>query len=108
MKVKQFINKANEFNLTILEKEVLSILEIADQSAEIDSVDIDELMQTNAVYAELVYYKDCYKFFQEEDITEYDDAIANGCTDLLSIANYYLNANIAETFQIMIGYVCKG
>lgn len=108
MTVKQFIKKANEFNLSILEKEVLNILEVADQNAEISNIDINELMEEHGAYAELVYYKDCYKFLQEEDITEYYDAIANGCNDLISITNYYLNENLAEAFQVMIGYVCRG
>lgn len=106
MKVRQFLKEIEKYNNSILEKEIINILEdYADQEENINNIDINELIEENRAFPELIYYRDCWNFLQEEDITDFSEAIENGYNDITGIANYYLNAYIEDAFKNLKEYI---
>lgn len=106
MKVRQFLKETEKYNNSIIEKEIINILEdYADQEEDINNIDINNLIEENGAFPELIYYHDCWSFLQEEDITDFSEAIENGYNDITGIANYYLNANIVEAFENLKEYI---
>lgn len=106
MKVKQFLKETEKYNNSIIEKEIINILEdYADPEEDINNIDINDLIQENGAFPELIYYRDCWNFLQEEDITNFEEAIAIGYKDITSIATYYLNAYIEDAFKLLKEYI---
>lgn len=106
MKVKQFLKEAKKYNNSIIEEQIINILEdYADKEEDINNIDINELIEENGAFPELIYYNDCWNFLQEENITDFEEAIAIGYKDIMSIATYYLNAYIGEAFEHLKNYV---
>lgn len=47
-------------------------------------------------YDNFVYYYDAFEYLQENNITDFEDAIVKGYTDIVGIANYYYFQNTME------------
>lgn len=65
---------------------------------EVDEYDLrDEVM--NEIDSQFIYYDDAWNYLQEQNITDFTDAINEfGCTDLMGIATYYLLQEIDKQF----------
>ena len=65
-----------------------------------DDENIDESDVYDYVYEEagdyFIYYSDAFDYLQDNSITDYDDAICEGCHDVCSIATYYLIEEVNE------------
>lgn len=94
-------------------KELREILENADLSPtaydivdnvlceigdDVDEYDLrDEIM--NEIDSQFIYYGDAWNYLQEQDITDFTNAIREfGCTDLMGIASYFVLEEIEEQF----------
>lgn len=94
-------------------RELREILENADLSAtaydivdavldnigeDVDEYDLrDEVL--NEIDSQFIYYDDAWNYLQEQDITDFTNAIREfGCTDLMGIASYYVLEEIEEQF----------
>lgn len=57
----------------------------------------DEIM--NEIDSQFMYYDDAWNYLQEQNITDFTDAIREfGVTDIMGIASYYLLDEIEENF----------
>lgn len=59
---------------------------------------------------ELIYYRDAINFIENENITDFSEAITNGYEDLTGIANYYYaekQLDECETFKQKIATMLK-
>lgn len=60
----------------------------------VDDIEYSEEL-TDALHEEMdrafIYYSDAWDYLQERGITDFEDAFKNGCTNICSIAYYYLS-----------------
>ena len=65
---------------------------------DVDEYDIrDEIM--NEIDSQFIYYDDAWNYLQEQDITDFTNAIREfGASDLMGIASYYVLQEIEEQF----------
>ena len=69
-----------------------------------DDDNIDEYDVEDAIMEEcdeyFTYYDDAWEYLQENCITDFDDAVAEGCTGVCSIAYYYLRDEIMNILEL--------
>ena len=65
---------------------------IDDLEWDIDNLEIDVDLVNEKVNDYFIYYSDAWEYLQDNDITDFQYAFKWGCTDICSIATYYLGA----------------
>ena len=65
-----------------------NILSGMDEDEEINEWDMDDRI-SEEIDSYMTYYSDAWDYLQDNGITDFSDAIANGCEDVTSIACYY-------------------
>ena len=74
------------------------VLDRFDGEEEIDEDDVyDAIREESDSY--FIYYDDAYDYLRDNCITDFDEAIGDGCTSVCSIAYYYLVQEIEENLR---------
>ncbi len=91
--------------LTLVDNEILlEILEMFDDDEDLSKDDLisatDEFLYSDYETFELVYYYEAFEYLQDQNITDFEEAIKFGnCTDIVDIANYYKYENDRKMLQ---------
>lgn len=51
-----------------------------------------------------IYYSDAWNYLMDEYISDFADAMREGCTDVCAIASYYLREAVIEYMQNLIDF----
>lgn len=93
--LKELTNKESNFTRNIIEW-------LSDNIREEERLTFEEIEQM--IYEdEIIYYHDAINWLTEYFVTNFKDAIENGCTDLVSIANYYRTDMLITEWNALIG-----
>lgn len=76
-----------------------AVLDYVDEDVhEADYYDLEEAIQQE-IDSQFIYYSDAWDYLQDNNITDFTDAINEyGVTDLVGIASYYLMQEIMDNF----------
>ena len=71
----------------------------SDEDEDIDEYDVyDAIIEECDSY--LIYYSDAWEYLSSNNITDFDEAIAEGNKDVCSIACYYLTQEINDNLRL--------
>ena len=64
--------------------------ELDDIEDEIENLEIDSKDVYDVIYDHFIYDDDAYEYLKSQNISDFEDAIADGITRVCDIASYYL------------------
>ena len=77
-----------------------NVLNMFDES--MDDIDVDDVYDILNQECDdyFIYYDDAWDYLRDNSITDFDDAVANGCTNVCAIACWYAYQEISDNLEL--------